>query len=264
MAAETTAGSGRGPTWLDLSGDDGLPGAWVNLDDPSVVDLLAAAGFSWVCVDLQHGTTSLDRVHLFTEAAAAQGCPCVVRVPGHDPADVQQALDAGAAGVIVPTVNSPAEASAVAAACRYPPDGVRSFGPTRRLLRHGPPDPREDNRRVVCAVMIETGIALASVDAILAVPGVDVAFVGPYDLGLSLGHSADDVLSGRVDALERIAAACARAGVVPGVYAADLPAAQTVLQNGYRLVAVATDTGLLLDGGRRAAAAARRGRGESR
>lgn len=256
MAAETA--SRRRPAELDLTVQRPLPGAWVNLDDPSVVDLLAAAGFSWVCIDLQHGTTTLDRVHLFTDAAAVQGCPCIVRVPGHDPAAIQQVLDAGASGVIVPTVNSPAQASAVAAACRYPPDGVRSYGPIRRSLRHGLPDPHEENRRIVCVVMIETATALTNVDAILAVPGVDVAFVGPYDLGLSLGHTADDVLSGRVDALATIAAACARAGVVPGVYAADLPAARTLLESGYRLVAVATDTGLLAAGARDAVTAATR------
>src|SRR5207245_8966937 len=115
------------------------------------------------------------------QAITAGGSPSLVRVPWNEPSAIMKALDAGAGGVIVPMVNSVKDAEAVVGACRYPPAGFRSMGPTRARRVDG------DWRRPLCIVMVETVQAVSIVDEILSVPGVDAVFVGPNDLAVSAG-----------------------------------------------------------------------------
>src|SRR3989442_2154393 len=134
---------------------------------------MAPAGFGWVCVDLQHGLIGYQEMVAMLQGVALAGVPALVRVPWNDPSWIMKALDAGAAGVIVPLVNSPAEAAAAAAACRYPPDGYRSWGPVRASLGVADFTPELANRSVVCAVMVETGPAVEQLDQSGSVPGRD-------------------------------------------------------------------------------------------
>src|SRR2546429_9132539 len=120
---------------------------------------------------------------------AAAAVPSMVRVPWNDPGWIMKALDAGAAGVIVPMVNSPEEAEAAVGACRYPPQGFRSWGPTRASLHAASYSPDTANRSVICAVMVETVPALDRLPGDRSGPGVDAAFIGPTAFALSLGLS---------------------------------------------------------------------------
>ncbi|MBX5443454.1 MAG: aldolase, partial [Solirubrobacteraceae bacterium] len=163
-----------------------------------------------------------------------------VRVAGHDAAAIGRVLDAGADAVIVPLVQSAREAEAAVAACRYPPAGVRSFGPGR-------PDLGADlaalEARASCFVMVESAAALADVDAIAATPGLAGIVAGPIDLAISLGIAPRDAAgSARVlGALGVIAAACERAGIVAGVLAAGVEQAVRCVELGYRFVGVSAD-----------------------
>lgn len=229
-----------------LDGTNPLVGVWINLADAASVDIIAACGFAWIGIDLQHGTATADLLHHLVDAARSKGCATLVRVPGQDTTLIQRALDAGAQGVIIPTVNNAEEARAVAAACRYPPEGTRSYGPFRSSLRYPVDTPTVSNYETVCAVMIETRMALANLDSILAVPGVDAAFVGPYDLALSMGCEIEQLMStNKGGVLTEILSACTASGTVPGIYAGDPQAALPLIEAGYRLVAATADSTLL-------------------
>jgi 4-hydroxy-2-oxoheptanedioate aldolase len=143
----------------------------------------------------------------------------IVRVPWNEPGIVGKMLDAGAEGIIVPMVNSVAEAAAVVRAVRYPPVGARSFGPVFAGLRASN-YAVDANQSVAAIPMIETAEALAHLDEILSVEGVDAVYVGPADLSLSLGlpPGNNDESATFIGALQAIVTACGRHGIVPGIH----------------------------------------------
>jgi len=212
--------------------------------------LMAYAGFNWLCIDMQHGMAGYTELRSMVQAVRPTGVPVLVRVSANTGSEIMRALDVGADGVIVPMVGSAAEAAAAVAACRYPPDGIRSWGPTGASL--GRPDFSTEaaNRDVVCLVMIETSTGLANVDEIAAVAGLDGIYVGPNDLGLSLGLPPMLIDHGPVltEAIAEIADACARHGIVAGVavYEPDAGAAVEKWQGvGYTLFGLPSDSLLL-------------------
>src|SRR5206468_7835530 len=144
---------------------------------------------------LQHGLIDEAAMRGMVQAAAIRDTPVLVRVPWNEPGAIMRALDAGAEGVIVPMVNTVAEARAAAGASRYPPLGYRSWGPLRSGMAQRDFNPALGNEQVLCLVMIETHEAVENVDAILEVPGVDGVFVGPNDLAIS--HSGASEGAGR-------------------------------------------------------------------
>jgi 4-hydroxy-2-oxoheptanedioate aldolase len=130
------------PTPRLVIDDGGIhPGAWVSFRDPAVVDTLAAEGFDWICIDGQHGAPEVSEVQPLIEAAHLFGVPSIVRVPGHEAGTLGRVLDAGAGGIIFPTVEDAATAAALVAATRFAPRGRRSYGPTRRSPRYPNPVP---------------------------------------------------------------------------------------------------------------------------
>jgi len=209
-------------------------------------ELVASAGFDFVVVDWQHGLFGYEGMLSMVQAIGNRATP-IVRVSWNDPSLIMRALDAGADGVIVPMVNSPAEAKAAAQACRYAPVGHRSWGPTRSALGVPSFGPQHDNDRVICAVMIETVTAVEQVEEILAVPGVDMAFVGPADLSLSRsgGLEAPGQTPADRALIEKVMAAAERNAVVLGTAVTGAEAARSFLERGFRFIAVHNDAGLL-------------------
>jgi 2-keto-3-deoxy-L-rhamnonate aldolase RhmA len=186
-------------------------GPGISFSDPAVTEALCdSADFLWL--DLEHSPISLESLQAHLIAARAGGAPVLVRVPSGDVAWVKRALDIGAEGVILPQAGSLAEVEQFVAACRYPPQGRRGFGP-RRATNYG----RQNlaaylaatNRDVFVAVQIETAAALESVDAIARVPGIDALVVGPADLAGALVGAPGQVDHPRV--MEAIATICTRA-----------------------------------------------------
>lgn len=225
-------------------------GTWSSLAGGGTAEILASARPDWLVLDAQHGTydDAGMRTTLATLGATPAGAvPVWVRLPDDAPSGIGRALDAGADGVIVPLVDTAEQAARAAGACRYPPAGARSFGPMRALTGRVVPTPAEANNAVMCAVMVETQIAAANVDEIAAVPGVDMVFVGPFDLAMAFGISVDELLGDGV-VLDRIVAACSAHGVRAGAFAGTAERAGVLFDRGFTDVAVLTDAGLLATG----------------
>jgi len=167
-------------------------------------------------------------------------------VPWNDPGIIGRALDAGALGVVIPMIQSAADARRAVDACLYPPTGSRSFGPVRVGLRDGPGYFAKANERVAVIPMIETAQALAEVEEIAATPGVDALFVGPFDLSIALGLPPGDNDGNPVfdAAIARIAAAAKGAGVATAVLS-NSKVAPLRIQQGFQMVSVVTDINLL-------------------
>ena len=221
--------------------DEPTFGAWCTIPSPWTAEIAARSGHDWICIDTQHGLIGYDVMLPMLQAVSAGGVPAFVRVPWNEPGTIMKALDAGASGVIVPMVNSVAEAKSVVGACRYPPDGYRSMGPTRARAVG------IEWRRPICVVMIETVQAVGLSDEILAVPGVDAVFVGPNDLAVSAG--LDSGYDGRHPdhrrLIETVAGSARRNGVVAGIMCGSPEVALQWLKAGYLMLALESDSRLL-------------------
>jgi 4-hydroxy-2-oxoheptanedioate aldolase len=241
-------------------------GGWSTLGSPAAAEALARSGCDFVVLDAQHGlwddAATAQALAVLGGGASAGAAPALVRVRAADDALVGRALDAGAAGVVVPMVADGAHAAEVAAACRYPPRGHRSWGPLGSLRGRAVPSAPDADAVVTCAVMVEVPSALADVGAVAAAPGVDAVLVGPFDLSLALGTTVDALLAddGPGGPLPRVVAACADAGIVAAAYAGSVERGVRLAELGFAAVAVVTDAGLVADG---AAEAVRRARGTS-
>jgi 4-hydroxy-2-oxoheptanedioate aldolase len=162
-------------------------GAWLSIDSSFAAETMAHAGFDWLCLDMQHGMLDYNDVKRMLPAISTTNTIPFVRVPWNEPYEIMKALDAGAYGVVIPLVNNRQEAEQAVAACRYPPDGIRSFGPTRAALYAGRGYAEHSNNEIACIVMIETAEALENLDDIMSTPGVDGIYIGPADLAYALG-----------------------------------------------------------------------------
>lgn len=223
-------------------------GVWSGLADPVVAELLAATAFDYVCIDLQHGLATPTVLPAIGQAMRAAGRAPLVRVPWNDPVGIMRALDSGAAGVLVPMVDSAEDARRAVAACRFPPAGARSWGPMWGDVRaDGALSPQQQDDDVLCLVMVETRAGVAAVEQIAAVPGVDGVYIGPNDLALGCGLGRTTYRdSTEVDALlQRVVDACRAAGVVAGLHCSDTDMAVHWAGRGVRMLTPATDTTLL-------------------
>ena len=227
-------------------------GAWLFLREALVAEAASKAGYDYVCIDMQHGLQDYADTFAMLQAVAAGPATPMVRVPSNEQGIIGRVLDAGALAVVIPLVNTPEEAAAAVAACRYPPAGVRSMGPVGASTRHGPDYFSIANDHVACIPMIETRQAVERVEDILAVPGIDAVYVGPADLSISYGLPPRNDNPGELfdAALSRVLAACDRHGVVPGIHA-DPSLAGKRRAAGFRMISVGYDLGNVMNGLRR-------------
>jgi 4-hydroxy-2-oxoheptanedioate aldolase len=227
---------------------------WCALPAPIVAESIAREGFNTVTIDQQHGLWDTAATAVAIAAIRATGAAPVVRIPLGAFAVASRALDFGAEGIIAPMINTVADAKAFVAATKFPPLGERSWGPTRAMTLAGIGDTkaylREANENNVTLAMIETKAAMANIDAIAAVPGIDVLFVGPSDLSIGLTDGAElEPHSATVEAaLDKIIAACRKAGKVAGLYCANAERALACAKRGIRFLAVGSDLGFLRAG----------------
>lgn len=217
-------------------------GAWLSVPSAVTAEATARAGFDYVCIDTQHGAIEYADAVPMIQAILLGGSRPIVRVPWNEPGCIGKALDAGAHGVIIPMVNSVAEAEAAVRACRYAPAGARSYGPAiaGQRVDGAYVDWAPDNVAVI--PMIETVQAVAALDDILAVDGIDAVYVGPADLSLTLGlpPGNNDDAPAFADALTTIVAGCHDAGVVAGIHS-SATLAPVRLGAGFRMVTVSTE-----------------------
>lgn len=206
------------------------------------VELFARSDLDYVYLDQQHGLVSFDTLVNQLRTFSDRGTTPLVRVLRNDPGLIGQVLDAGAHGVIVPMVNSVEDAERAAAACRYQPAGVRSWGPLRAAFGLGT-DPDVVDAEVLCLVMVETLGGLDEVERIAAVPGVDGIYIGPADLAVSMGLKPGIAFQEgtHAAAVTRIRAACDAAGKVTGVSGDPVALAE----QGFRMVTGGSETAFL-------------------
>lgn len=225
-------------------------GSWVQIGHPVNAEILAAAGFEFLALDCEHGEAGESDVGNFVRACNHFGVKPFVRVRENAVLPIRRALDLGAAGVIVPLVNSAAEARAAVAAASYPPRGVRGFAWQRGNLWGKEFDRYAATFRPTVIVMIESRPAVEAIDEILAVDGVDGCLIGPYDLSGSYGIVGQTGHPVIVEACAQVAAACRRAGKVAGshIVTPDETNVKTALSQGYTLIALGMDTYFLQQG----------------
>lgn len=222
-------------------------GAWCSTPSSFTAELMGRAGFDWICIDTQHGLVEYEQLLPMLQAITASGIPSLVRVPWNEPAQIMKALDAGAHGIIVPMVNSADDAARAVGACRYPPDGYRSWGPIRASLAAPGYTPETGSRNAVCVIQVETAEAVDRVDDILSVPGVDAVYVGPADLAVSAGlaptFQVEDPAHERL--ISTILHACLKHQLVPGVHCTDPGAVIRWREQGFRMLTVGSDVSFL-------------------
>ena len=220
-------------------------GCWLSLANTYSAEAIAKLGFDWVCVDLQHGMIDYTDLAQMLPAISNSEATPIVRVPWNEPYEIMKVLDAGAYGVIVPMVNNRAEAEQAVAACRYPPDGNRSFGPIRGALYGGKGYAQEANGQLACIAMIETREGIDNVAEIVATPGLDAVYIGPADLALAMGLpvSGDQPQEAHLDMVKHIQAACRDAGIAIGIHTSSLEYTQKYLELGFNFVTLGSDAG---------------------
>jgi 4-hydroxy-2-oxoheptanedioate aldolase len=220
---------------------------WLTLPSSFSAEVMAHQGFDSLVIDMQHGVVDYQTAVTMLQAISTTPVIPLARVPWNDPAHLMKILDAGVYGVICPMVNNRAQAEALVRACKYPPRGVRSFGPVRASIYAGADYGEHANDDLIVMPMIETKEALENLDDILSTPGVDAAYVGPADLSLALGCTPrlDQTDAPVVEAQQTIAAACQRHGVVAGIHNATAEYALKMIDLGYRFVTLASDSRFL-------------------
>ena len=219
-----------------------LVGTIVSLNSPQVAEIMADAGFDWLFVDAEHGAYGPLAVEALIQAAS-DATPCVVRIPVHEESWIEKMLDVGAAGIIAPQVNTVEQARQVVHYAKYPPAGERGVG-IARAQRYGMrfEDYLERaNEALLTVIQIEHVDAVARVHELAAVEGVDVLFIGPYDLSMSMG------IPGQVDApdmqrcIAEVLAACRESGKVPGIFGIAPEKVRQYIGMGFTFVGVGVD-----------------------
>lgn len=227
--------------------------AWCRLAIPMVAELLARHGYAAVTFDQQHGLFDLAATQAAIMAVhSVHGAP-VVRIPVGDNANASRVLDAGVEAVIAPMIDTPEDAFAFAAAMKYQPVGMRSWGPHRAIAFSGLSEPdylRTANEMTLAFAMIETRAGFRNVLSILEVPGIDGVFVGPSDLSITLTNGAvQNPLHPEVEsALDVISDAARSKGKIAGVHCTTAERAVALAERGYRFLGVASDAGFLSAG----------------
>jgi len=222
-------------------------GSWVNSGSSMIAELMAACGFDFLCVDVEHSAVDLPQTQQLFQAIRSghPDCAAMVRLHGVDYALVKRYLDAGASGVVAPLVRTRDEAMMLVQATKYPPQGLRGVGFCRANaygLRLADECARA-NDEILLAVQIEHIEAVRNIDAILSVPGIDAAFIGPYDLTASMGITAHFDHPDYLAALDAILNACQSHNVAPGIHIVppDPVQAKARIGEGYRFLAYSLD-----------------------
>jgi 4-hydroxy-2-oxoheptanedioate aldolase len=222
-------------------------GGWLSLPSSFSAEVMAQQGFDWLCVDMQHGIIDYQVAVTMLQAISTTETVPIVRVPWNDAWQIMKALDAGAYGVIVPLINTRADAEAAVAACRYPPQGIRSSGPTRAIVYGGRDYQEHANDEMLCICMIETRQGIDNLDEICSVPGLDMVYIGPADLSLALGlpprADVEDPL--HLSTVQTIRETAHRCGIRAGMHCAGAPFAAKKVVEGFDVVMLTSDVACL-------------------
>lgn len=231
-----------------LLGGETLFGLWMSLGSATAAEALSFTGYDWLLFDTEHAPVEVAGTLPLLQAAAAGPSAAVMRVAWNDRVLIKRALDIGAQTLLVPFVQTPEEAAEAVASCRYAPEGARGMAGAVRAARYGLARDyiATANAETGLLIQIETGPALARLEAIAGVEGVDGVFIGPADLSASMGYPGNHHHPEVQAALEGAAKRLIALGKAPGILATTPDEARHYLDWGYRFVALGLDLGLLL------------------
>jgi 4-hydroxy-2-oxoheptanedioate aldolase len=220
---------------------------WLSIPSSFAAEVMAHQGFDSLTIDLQHGPIHFDVALPMLQAIATTEVTPLARVPWNEPGMIMKLLDAGAYGIICPMINNRAECEALVGACKYPPLGYRSNGPTRARFYAGADYGERANETVLALAMIETAEAMQNLDAIMSVPGLDGIYVGPADLSIGLqGKMPPNPLSPAVmEALVVIKEATHRHNLIAGIHGVSVQHVLQVIELGYQFVTLQSDVAFL-------------------
>jgi 2-keto-3-deoxy-L-rhamnonate aldolase RhmA len=221
------------------------------LRNPNVAYLLAQCGFDYLIFDNEHGAFSHETVSDMIAASRGAGIDVIVRIPEIRREAILKPLDSGAAGLLIPQVNTAEEAAEIVRHAKYPPWGSRGAATRRAHNRYAHADAatflKQANEKTFIAVQAETTEAIANADAIAAVEGIDAVFCGPFDLSISLGIPGDVNHPREVEAVDQMVAACQRHGKASGILMFDPAHLTPWIDKGMRFIAYSSDVNMLAD-----------------
>ena len=227
-------------------------GGWVTMGSPVVAEIMSLSGFDWLLIDCEHGPLGFETAQTLLQAIQASGVVPFVRVAESNAAVIKRALDIGSMGVVVPLVNDRASAECAVRAAKYPPEGIRGIGLARAHL-YGLDFMgyvTQANEEIMVIAQIEHADAIANLDDIVSVPGIDVLFVGPVDLAGSYGHlGVTGELPAEVNqAIEKVIKTAGETGIALGCWAPNADIASQRIAQGFQFVGLGTDGLQLLAG----------------
>jgi 2-keto-3-deoxy-L-rhamnonate aldolase RhmA len=231
-------------------------GTWLQLNDVLSAEIMARAGFEWLCIDMEHGPVPMETAQAMVAAVRAGGSVPMARIGWNESSLIQTALDIGLYGIIVPMVNSRAEAERVVQDARFPPLGIRSRGGVRASVAFGTDAVtygKRANDEVLVMVQVETAEALAAADEMAQVEGIDGLFVGPNDVASSMNlwpPRFGEMPREYDEAIASVPRIAKRHGKIAGIQVQDSAFANRCIELGYTHVAVKSDAVVLLQGAR--------------
>jgi 4-hydroxy-2-oxoheptanedioate aldolase len=222
-------------------------GTMINAASPLAAEFLGHCGYDFLVVDLQHGETGMETLGVMLQALSSTPATPIVRVPANVPVYIQRALDLGAYGIIVPQVDTRAQAEAVVESVRYAPRGKRSWGPVRGTIYGGPDYFSKSAEQLLVLPMLESAQALGNAAEILGVDGVDGCFIGPADLNITLGHSPEDPQLGpqTEEGIATILRVTQAAGKIAGMHTTSVDDARRRVAQGFRFITLMADLRML-------------------
>ena len=241
----------KNPVRSKLKRGEPSVGSWITLPDTFGAQLMSRTGFDWLTIELEHTPITFETAAAMFALVAANGVVPLARIPWNTGENIKRVLDTGAWGIVVPMVNSRAEAEAVVRAARYRPIGERSIGGSLHAANFATDASTyyaQANEEILVIVMAEHVEAVANIDDILSVPGLDAVFVGPNDLHASMHlpptFDSDDAQFN--DALKKILAGAKKHGIAAGIHVVDAAQAQRRIAEGWQFIAVASEAGFML------------------
>lgn len=223
---------------------------WLSIANPFSAEIIAAQGYDSICIDLQHGVIDYQSAVAMLQAMRASGVVPLARVPWLDPSAIMKILDAGAYGVICPMINTAEDAAKLVSYVRYPPNGVRSYGPSRAIYSAGERYGEEADANILAFAMIETAEAFSNLRDIVRTPGLDGVYIGPADLtlgltGMSYRIGFDREEPEMISALKTILAEAKAAGIRAALHCGSSAYATRAIEWGFDLVTLPNDARLL-------------------
>lgn len=226
-------------------------GSFVKIIDPTIVEIMGKAGFDFAIIDMEHGPISVETAQNSIRAAELTDISPIIRVSRNDEVDILRCLDIGAEGVEVPQIRNGEDALAVASASRFHPQGDRGVCRYVRAAGYSSMDRHEYfqkvNERTVTIVHLEGVEAVENLDEIMAVDGIDVLFIGPYDLSQSVGFPGEVTHPLVLRQMEEVIARAKTAGKLVGTFADDTESAKRWMDAGVMYIAIAVDVGIFYD-----------------